>query len=88
MFDDRGIYRPGETVRLTGWVRRFTSSTDAQLALLENAENLPGDPDRPSRFMPILPRLVMAGLVVRTPAVALPGVETPVDVAARPKGSD
>ena len=59
----------------------------AVLALLENAEGLPPDPDRPSRFMPVLPRLVMAGLVVRTPDVALPGVETPVDVAARPKGS-
>ena len=58
------------------------------LALLENAESLPPDPYRPSRFMPVLPRLVMAGLVVRTPDVALPGVETPVDVAARPKGSD
>lgn len=60
----------------------------AVLALLENAASLPPDPDRPSRFMPVLPRLVMAGLVVRTPDVALPGVETPVDVAARPKGSD
>ncbi len=59
----------------------------AVLALLENAEGLPPDPDRPSRFMPVLPRLVMAGLVVRTPDVALPGVQTPVDVAARPKGS-
>ncbi|MDQ3647139.1 MAG: amidohydrolase family protein [Actinomycetota bacterium] len=58
----------------------------AVLALLENTEDLPPDPDRPSRFMPVLPRLVLAGLVVRTPDVALPGVETPVDVAARPKG--
>ncbi|MDQ3719613.1 MAG: amidohydrolase family protein [Actinomycetota bacterium] len=59
----------------------------AVMALLENAESLPPDPDRPSRFMPVLPRLIMAGLVVRTPDVALPGVGTPVDVAARPKGS-
>ncbi len=58
----------------------------AVMALLENAEDLPPDPDRPSRFMPVLPRLIMAALVVRTPDVALPGVETPVDVAARPKG--
>ncbi len=33
VFDDRGIYRPGETVRLTGWVRRFARSEDGQLAL-------------------------------------------------------
>ena len=33
VFDDRGIYRPGETARLTGWVRRFARSEDAQLAL-------------------------------------------------------
>lgn len=58
----------------------------AVMALLENTEDLPPDPDRPSRFMPVLPRLIMAALVVRTPDVALPGVETPVDVAARPKG--
>jgi hypothetical protein len=35
VFDDRGIYRPGETVRLTGWVRKFAWSTDAQLALYD-----------------------------------------------------
>ena len=45
------------------------------------------DPDRPTRFMPVLPRLILAGLLVRTPDVPLPGVETPVDVAARPKGT-
>ena len=33
VFDDRGIYKPGETVRITGWVRRFAWSEDAQLAL-------------------------------------------------------
>ncbi len=33
VFDDRGVYRPGETVRLTGWVRRFARSEDGQLAL-------------------------------------------------------
>ncbi len=60
---------------------------EAVLALLENTENLPADPDRPSRFMPVLPRLVLAGLLVRTPDVPLPGVETAVDVAARPKGT-
>lgn len=60
---------------------------EAVLALLEDAENLPPDPDRPSRFKPVLPRLILAGLLVRTPDVPLPGVETPVDVAARPKGT-
>ncbi len=33
VFDDRGIYKPGETVRITGWVRQFRWSEDAQLAL-------------------------------------------------------
>ncbi len=60
---------------------------EAVLALLENTEDLPPDPDRPTRFMPVLPRLILAGLLVRTPEVPLPGVETPVDVAARPKGT-
>ena len=30
VFDDRGIYRPGETVRLTGWVRRLPWSDEAR----------------------------------------------------------
>ncbi len=59
----------------------------AVLALLEDTENLPPDPDRPSRFMPVLPRLVLAGLLVRTPDVPLPDVRASVDVAARPRGS-
>lgn len=33
VFDDRGIYRPGETVSVKGWVRRFTTSADGQLRL-------------------------------------------------------
>lgn len=37
VFDDRGIYRPGETVRLTGWLRKFAWSTDMQLALYDDA---------------------------------------------------
>ena len=38
VFDDRGVYRPGETVRVKGWVRRLTLS-DARLAPLgEDAE--------------------------------------------------
>ncbi len=35
VFDDRGIYKPGETARLTGWVRKFAWSDDAQLALYD-----------------------------------------------------
>ena len=31
VFDDRQVYRPGETMRVKGWVRRLTTSTDAQL---------------------------------------------------------
>ncbi|WP_370325103.1 alpha-2-macroglobulin family protein [Euzebya sp.] len=31
--DDRGLYRPGETVQLKGWVRRLQLSQDADLAL-------------------------------------------------------
>lgn len=31
--DDRQIYRPGEKMSVKGWVRRLTSSTDAQLRL-------------------------------------------------------
>lgn len=37
VFDDRGIYRPGETARITGWVRNFAWSRDAQLALWDGA---------------------------------------------------
>ncbi len=33
VFDDRGVYRPGETVRITGWLRNFAWSADAQLEL-------------------------------------------------------
>ena len=33
VFDDRGIYRPGETVQLTGWIRRFAAG-ERQLALV------------------------------------------------------
>jgi uncharacterized protein YfaS (alpha-2-macroglobulin family) len=33
VFDDRGIYRPGETVQLTGWIRRFAAD-ERQLALV------------------------------------------------------
>ncbi|MDH4075550.1 MAG: MG2 domain-containing protein, partial [Acidimicrobiia bacterium] len=29
-FDDRGIYKPGETARITGWLRRLANTGDAQ----------------------------------------------------------
>ncbi len=32
VFDDRQMYRPGETAHFKGWVRRLTTSDDAQLA--------------------------------------------------------
>jgi uncharacterized protein YfaS (alpha-2-macroglobulin family) len=34
VFDDRQMYRPGETARIKGWVRRLTVSEDAQLAAI------------------------------------------------------
>ena len=33
VFDDRQVYRPGETVSMKGWVRRLTDGTDSQLLL-------------------------------------------------------
>ena len=32
IFDDRQVYQPGETMRIKGWVRRLTTSTNGQLA--------------------------------------------------------
>ncbi len=34
VFDDRGIYKPGETARLKGWIRRLDASDDPQLGLI------------------------------------------------------
>ena len=31
VFDDRGIYKPGETVRVKGWARTLAASADSQL---------------------------------------------------------
>ncbi len=31
VFDDRGVYRPGETVSVKGWVRNFTAASDFQI---------------------------------------------------------
>ncbi len=33
VFDDRQIYRPGETVSMKGWIRRLTSSGESRLVL-------------------------------------------------------
>ncbi len=33
-FDDRGIYKPGETMRLKGWIRKLAGADDPQLALI------------------------------------------------------
>jgi uncharacterized protein YfaS (alpha-2-macroglobulin family) len=35
VFDDRGIYRPGETAHITGWARRFDWTEGARLALYD-----------------------------------------------------
>jgi uncharacterized protein YfaS (alpha-2-macroglobulin family) len=36
VFDDRGIYRPGETARITGWVRELAWSDEATLRLYDD----------------------------------------------------
>ncbi len=36
VFDDRGTYKPGEQVRVKGWVRALTLSADAQLTRMRN----------------------------------------------------
>ncbi|MDX2378567.1 MAG: alpha-2-macroglobulin family protein [Acidimicrobiia bacterium] len=38
VFDDRGIYRPGETVHLTGWTRRFTADEQQLAFVADGAE--------------------------------------------------
>ncbi|MFN3215019.1 MAG: alpha-2-macroglobulin family protein [Acidimicrobiales bacterium] len=38
---DRGVYRPGETVSLKGWVRRLTTSGEGRLELLDVADQTP-----------------------------------------------
>ena len=35
VFDDRGTYRPGETARVTGWVRRFSWADSTGLSMLD-----------------------------------------------------
>lgn len=36
VLDDRGLYRPGETAHVKGWVRRLTLSADARLAPIDD----------------------------------------------------
>jgi hypothetical protein len=36
-FDDRGIYRPGETVHVKGWFRKLRSASDSAVTPLESA---------------------------------------------------
>lgn len=36
--DDRGLYRPGETLHLKGWVRNLDLSDDGDLELLPRGE--------------------------------------------------
>ena len=36
-FDDRGIYRPGETVHVKGWFRRLRSTSDSSVTPLQTA---------------------------------------------------
>lgn len=38
---DRGVYRPGETVSLKGWVRRLTTSGEGRLELFDVADQTP-----------------------------------------------
>jgi uncharacterized protein YfaS (alpha-2-macroglobulin family) len=40
VFDDRHIYRPGETVSVKGWLRNLTTSADAQLELPDGVDSL------------------------------------------------
>lgn len=37
VFTDRGVYRPGETVSVKGWMRQITTSGDAQVELSDAA---------------------------------------------------
>ena len=40
VFDDRQVYKPGETMRVKGWVRRVTYSTDAQVEALASGDRI------------------------------------------------
>ena len=38
-FDDRGIYRPGETVHVKGWFRRVRTASDSAVTPLAAARH-------------------------------------------------
>ncbi len=40
VIDDRGVYRPGETASLAGWVRRLARTTDGDLHLLGDGQTV------------------------------------------------
>jgi alpha-2-macroglobulin len=40
VFDDRGMYKPGEEVHIKGWLRRIGAGPKGDLGLLANAENV------------------------------------------------
>ena len=40
VFDDRQVYRPGETMRVKGWVRRLTLSDDATLKAIADGASV------------------------------------------------
>ncbi len=40
VFDDRQMYRPGETAHIKGWVRKLTLSDDAQLAAVASGATI------------------------------------------------
>jgi uncharacterized protein YfaS (alpha-2-macroglobulin family) len=40
VFDDRSVYKPGETMRVKGWVRRITYSTDGQVEALHSGDRV------------------------------------------------
>lgn len=40
VFDDRQIYKPGETMRVKGWVRRIATATDASVGSLPGATGI------------------------------------------------
>jgi alpha-2-macroglobulin len=41
LLTDRGVYRPGETVSLKGWVRRLTTTGEGRLELLDVTDQTP-----------------------------------------------
>jgi alpha-2-macroglobulin len=40
VFDDRGMYKPGEEVHIKGWLRRISAGPQGDVGLFDNAENV------------------------------------------------